>query len=269
MDKDLKTGLWNIFYTFLYENFQYEFEKYFKSLWTDHFKKRLDKIVKIYDEDIGDRFYDEEATRKKFVNDCSSLIEKSIFSDNKQWWDIYNLIQFSLENFPEQSKDDFKKAVNFCLKRERAAYRIVGNQVSSIIDDSEIEAIESAINDSTVDVAGEHLKKASTLLLDRDKPDYRNSIKESISAVEAVCRYVSGEEKATLSDCLKVIKKNTDIHPAFEVALDKLYGYTSDEGGIRHSLNEGSREIPFSEAKFMLVVCSAFKNYYLLTLPSK
>lgn len=37
-----------------------------------------------------------------------------------------------------------------------------------------------------------HLTKALSLLSDRNKPDYRNSIKESISAVEATCKSLTG-----------------------------------------------------------------------------
>ena len=42
--------------------------------------------------------------------------------------------------------------------------------------------------------------------------------------------------------------------------MNKLYGYTSDEGGIRHSLLEQS-SIDEAEAKFMIVACSAFVNF--------
>ncbi|WGS63939.1 hypothetical protein [Marinitoga aeolica] len=46
--------------------------------------------------------------------------------------------------------------------------------------------------------------------------------------------------------------------------MKKLYGYTSDEKGIRHALLEGeSTNISFDEAKFMLVSCSAYVNYLI------
>ena len=70
---------------------------------------------------------------------------------------------------------------------------------------------------------------------DRVAPDYRNSVKESISAVEAACRHVTGLSSATLADALK---KVSDIHPAYSKAFGQLYGYTSDASGIRHSLTD-------------------------------
>jgi hypothetical protein len=46
-----------------------------------------------------------------------------------------------------------------------------------------------------------HLTTVLYLLSDRKHPDYRNSIKESISSVEAICRKIGGN-KATLGKAL-------------------------------------------------------------------
>ena len=46
-------------------------------------------------------------------------------------------------------------------------------------------------------------------------------------------------------------KRTSDVIP---------YGYTSDQGGIRHALLEESN-IDEAEAKFMMVACSAFVNF--------
>lgn len=54
----------------------------------------------------------------------------------------------------------------------------------------------------------------------------------------------------------------TNIHPAMEAAFRNPYGYSSDEGGIRHSLLEDSK-VGFAEAKFMVVSCSAFANFLI------
>ena len=42
--------------------------------------------------------------------------------------------------------------------------------------------------------------------------DYRNSIKESISAVEAMARLVAENPKATLADALKAIERRGALH---------------------------------------------------------
>ena len=104
------------------------------------------------------------------------------------------------------------------------------------------------------------MKTALELLANRKSPDYRNSIKESISAVEAVCRLITIDQNATLGQAIGKVKKKVQLHPALERAFDKLYGYTSSADGIRHALLEET-DLDFEDAKFMLVSCSAFVNY--------
>ena len=113
-----------------------------------------------------------------------------------------------------------------------------------------------------------HLTRALELFADRQKPDFRNSIKESISAVEALCQQATGDKKATLGDALKRLKASATLHPTLETAFQKLYGYTNDAEGIRHALKEGS-SLTLADAKFMLVVSSAFINLLRSKLPIK
>lgn len=90
-------------------------------------------------------------------------------------------------------------------------------------------------------------------------------IKESISAVEAAVNHVNGTKGKTLTDALKQLDKKRHIHEAMKSAFDKLYGYTSDKHtGIRHAMIDDANSHPsFSDAKFMIVACSAFINWLL------
>ena len=106
------------------------------------------------------------------------------------------------------------------------------------------------------------MRNALDLLSNRKSPDYRNPIKESISAVEAICKIITGKQKATLGGALKEIEKKIKLHPALKNAFNSLYGYTNDAEGIRHALLDKS-SLSFEDAKFMLVSCSAFTNYLI------
>jgi hypothetical protein len=108
----------------------------------------------------------------------------------------------------------------------------------------------------------EHLQQAVTLLAQKPTPDYRNCIKESISAVEALCAVVTGNSKVTLGQALKVIDTEAPLHGALRSAFEKLYGYTSDADGIRHALMEETK-LEQEDAIFMLVACSAFVSYVI------
>ena len=107
---------------------------------------------------------------------------------------------------------------------------------------------------------------ANKLLADRNQPDYENSIKESISAVEALCEILTGTKgkEATLGKMIKKLEDNgVEIHSGLKSAFNILYGYTSDANGIRHAGDIGGPASTFEEAKFMLVSCCAFVNYLM------
>lgn len=156
----------------------------------------------------------------------------------------------------------FPVAINRILEQEKSAYRLIDGIFVPITNDSEIKSIEECIKESFAP-AGIHLKKALEKYSDRESPDYENSIKESISAVESVCCKITGlsGKSVTLGKTLKKLKDNgIEIHGALESAFSQLYGYTSDADGIRHGGIDFTNA-PAEDAKYMLVSCSAFINY--------
>jgi hypothetical protein len=105
-----------------------------------------------------------------------------------------------------------------------------------------------------------HIQTALDLFSKRPDPDYRNAIKEAISAIESIALQMSGKKGAGLGHALGALERKAPLHGALRSAFDKLYGYTSDESGIRHAMIEDSK-VGFEEAKYMIVACSAFVNY--------
>jgi hypothetical protein len=145
-----------------------------------------------------------------------------------------------------------------------ASYRFVSEKIVQITSEEEIASIEKALAlPGGLKPVTAHLHQALTLLADRKTPDYRNSIKESISAIESLSKILSGLTNATLSPALNAVEKKTKLHPSLKEAFQKLYGYTSDAQGIRHALIEES-DLDFEDAKFMLVSCTAFVNYMVV-----
>jgi len=67
------------------------------------------------------------------------------------------------------------------MNREFSGYIFVSGKVMPRISNIEISEIERAMN-SPLDSVNEHLKQALSLISKKENPDYRNSIKESISA---------------------------------------------------------------------------------------
>jgi len=167
-------------------------------------------------------------------------------------------MEFVSQNFPYRPAESFVSACNDTLTREVSAYRFVGGVITPISNEAEISEIGEALDRGRSPVRT-HLARALEMLSDRKSPDYRNSIKESISAVESLVAAVVGE-KGTLGQLVKKLEDEIGLHPALRTAFSNLYGYKSDEDGIRHALLE-SRDLAFEDAKFFLVVCSAFVNF--------
>ena len=167
------------------------------------------------------------------------------------------------KTYNPHSASEVYKYLNATFEKEYVGYRFVGNYITPITDEVEINVINETEHNEC-QIVQEHIIKAVSLLSDREKPDYENSIKESISAVEAICQVilnVNGKE-ASLGNMLKKLEdEGVEIHPAMKQAFNILYGYTSDANGIRHAGNIGGPSSTFEEAKFMLVSCCAFINY--------
>jgi hypothetical protein len=253
MDGELRNALWNTlcscywkkvrldYYKRLLERTDAPMYRLCQQIWADFFKALTD-TVPVHWEDI----YRE--IRAYFLK-CT-------------WNEVYDFIEFVSNVYGDEDVNaHFQKICNGILERELSAYRFVGGKISRITSEEEIAAVEEAIQspDAFKPVSA-HIARALGLLADRKAPDYRNSIKESISAVEATCKLLTGEPKADLHYALKHLANRVGLHPALKEGFIKMYAFTSDEHGIRHALLDES-DLSFEDAKFMLVSCSAFVNY--------
>ena len=248
IDDDLRNGIWNVLIECYWD---LVIPKYFikntpmyifiNKSYSSYFKQPLDTL--------------ENSWRAVYAE-----IRKYYFSC--LWYEIYDFIEFIANNYPLKYRNDtFMSKCNYILERELSAYRFVGGKVTQITSKEEIFEIEKALNISNpFKTVGVHIKGALDLLADKKSPDYRNSIKESISAVEAVCKLITKKSKPDLGQALKILENKIGLHPALKKAFNNLYGYTSNDKGIRHALLEEAELYP-EDAKFMLISCSAFVNY--------
>lgn len=249
MDDALRNGLWNVLWTHHWQRLSgwggfpisdlSDMDTLFNRLWHDYFKRPLDTLPY-----TAATAYEE--TREYFFR-CD-------------WNEVFDFLEFVVGNHPDnQMRIPFMNDCNSVLEREVSAYRFVGERILETTSKEELAEIEEALGTAPKPVA-RHLGKSLDSLSDRKSPKYEDSIKESISAVEAICQLVTGNSKATLGQALKEIKDKVGLHPALKKAFSNLYGYTSSADGIRHALLEESN-LDFEDAKFMLVSCSAFVNY--------
>ncbi|HJZ04341.1 MAG TPA: hypothetical protein VJ327_00575 [Patescibacteria group bacterium] len=253
IDGDLLNGLWNALHIYylepirshLYEYLDKGVKGFLRVIWANYFKSTIKELE---DLESGDIIYD--------------TIQEYFF-DRASWNEIYDFIEFTANNYPlENSNDYFIRHCNNILEEESSAYRFVNKKIAQITSEEEISTIEESLEHAPTSPVHTHLKNALDKITDRENPDYRNSIKESISAVEAACNLIAGQ-KSTLDQTLKKLSSSGKVllHPALQGAFGKLYGYTSDAEGIRHAMLEDKATLQFEDAKFMLVSCAAFINY--------
>lgn len=255
MDESLRVGLWNALKIFVWDKAAYsssamgggyyltasanaELKNLCDRLWFNYFKKPLDTL--------GSDWSEVHHFLRTYYFDA-------------EWFQVYDFVEFVATNYKRpETREKLIDACNSVLEKEKSGYRFLNNQIAPITAQEQLNEIQRAIDNSTA-AEKTHLERALELLSERDKPDYRNSIKESISAVESLVVRVTGE-KGTLGQLLKHLEEKIGLHPALKNGYSHLYGYTSDEGGIRHAILEAPK-VGFEEAKFFLVVCSAFINF--------
>ena len=121
-----------------------------------------------------------------------------------------------------------------------------------------IDAVHE-LDSQGLDGARQHLVRSSAFI---NQGEWAQSMHESISAVESVARRIAPGTN-TLSAALDKLRNQGLLeHPALYQGLDKLYGYTSNEEGVRHSLlNQRESKVEEDEAVFMLGACASFASY--------
>ena len=247
---ELRERIWNVFY-------KEEYDYYDTVDYTSYTTGIEDMML-----EMGIRY--EFPANKSAKNANVEKLHKYVVQNGGIWYRIYDFIEKYLRLMEGDKLQQITKEFNRIFEEEVAPYRILNGLVVPIIGKSELAAIGETIN-SKYESVSIHMTKALELYSDRQKPDYENSVKESISSVEAMCSIITGLSggTATLGNTLKKLKENgINIHPAMESAFKQLYGYTSDSGGIRHGSSEFVN-VASEDAKYMLVSCSAFVNYLM------
>lgn len=251
--QNLSTRLLNILTKYLKEvskdqaSFETKTRPVFNDLWEDYFvlDSTANPLVSHFNYPANDRFI--ESVRDVFKN--------------YNWSNKYRFIEY-LVSKKLGEYERFSQDINLALEKEHSGYRLVEGQFFSISNEEELQTIRDVFNSPSewgnVEI---HMKSAIRLFSDLDEPNYRNSIKEAISAVEAACKSKVKKQKTTLGKALGELEAKYNLPKNIKNAMDQLYGFTNNHGGIRHSIDDKNIEVTQNEAKFMIITCSAFVNY--------
>lgn len=225
--------------------------------------KKRDDIVR----EIVQKLYNLPAPAWKSMNEevVLEFIEKTIVSDSYN--KIFDMLEFTIALFhrlhysSSYRNNNYYIQINRLFEREFVGYRFIGTKISPISDSIEVASLQESYN-SPYELVKEHIVKANIFLSNREKPDYPNSVKESVSALEALAQIITGTtgSEATLGKMLKKLEEEKIISSAMKSAFSTLYGFASESKGVRHSSVNGET-VSFEEAKYIMVISTAFINF--------
>jgi AbiJ N-terminal domain 4 len=156
------------------------------------------------------------------------------------WQKFFDILEFSARLLASDRDSTRGRTIyddlNAVLEQQGCAYRFISGQLAPLTNPTEMAEVARATQ-SAVPSASAHISEALKLLPPNKDASPRNSVKESISAVEGALKHLTQQPSATLTDGLAAFEaRYGTLHPALRGGLVKLYGYTSDEKGVRHAL---------------------------------
>ena len=121
-----------------------------------------------------------------------------------------------------------------------------------------VEKALRVLTDGPFGGAREHLRKSVDCI---NTGDYSGSVRESIHAVESVSRRLDGNARTLSGALASLAERGLVLHGAFKSGIKQLYGYASDEDGIRHSLSDATANVDVADAVFMFGACASFAAF--------
>jgi hypothetical protein len=248
ISQELRAVLWQFIYSQIKrQTSSGSFETYVAGTW----KPILEAVHVLHFHRMADEF---SAGLSDILPSVKRVFEEGSYAD------IYGWLQFVLRKSPPS---DFAKNLEIRLAYCRSPFRIVGGDVLyPLASDADARTVQQAFTDlkgSSLGGGYEHLRQAAEELTDGN---FAGAIRESMHAVESVVRVL--EPDGDFSKALAKLEAKTSIHGALKRGFTAIYGFTSDEQGIRHPLLEKEApDVDEADALFMIGACSAFISYLI------
>ena len=240
LEPSLRNRLWNVIRSSYFSSAAWspDLNAFVERLWDEYFKWPQDSIP--------------YATVLQTIRD---------YYFHAEWNQVYDFLEFCPGAFPSADLNArFVARANAVFVQELAPYRFLGQRLVRVSSSEEFEAIEQALaNAHPLESVQERLRRALDLLADRHAPDYEASIRESLEALAALERTLSGRAPKFLARMADAVEAGL---PSVERSR-KPSRQSRIWSGLGQGRDAGREEAHFDDAKFALVVCSAAVNYAL------
>lgn len=207
--------------------------------------------------------------------DSWSCLESLKFIINSlEWYQFYDIVELIGElikdnehvyfdmlggNAYEQFMfSSYRQKINDLFSQHKVQWKLseLGSLESALPKDlqARIQHTDNILMDR-FEPARKHYAKARAFILS-PSTDPENSIKESVSALESVCKSIY-PNTSTLGDALKLMKKEKLISPMLITVFEKFYTYANAEPAVRHGSDKESNVIEY-DAELALHMSAAF-----------
>ena len=189
----LRHGLWDTLRTFCFTDsriydvsrdteFSRAFDDLTWSLWFNFYRESID-------------------TRPYYASDALQDIKRKFYSS--RFNEAYDFVEFMADRSVGSSRDGLIQVCNEIFTRERSAFRFAGPILVRVTDENQRIEIASSIEQNKSVAVASHIARAAQLYSQQPNPDYRNSIKEAISAVEAAVAFLTGDKPSGVAKPLR------------------------------------------------------------------
>ena len=175
---------------------------------------------------------------------------------------LFNLIEFLVRH--SGCSDVLKRELAGAFVTARSAYRIFDNEyIAAIGTEEQAAAFERAIADAEAKNATAARKQLVAAGVELRNSNWAGCVRECINAVEATAVRLAPKTD-TLGKALNALETRGHLHGSLKAAFCSLYGYSSDEKGVRHALVfREEAQVDEADALFMLGACASFVSYLL------
>ncbi len=254
LPKRVRIRLWDHIHSSLQESSEFVFilpETDLKDPWS--------KIL--YDHHI-DFLYRPEDSFSNSLESNAADIQKLIM--RQKYNRVFDFLQFVLRH--ELSPPGLSDLIKKTLEKFMCAYTVIEDDptivpISSPEQGAAIQESLKVLAPGPFEGARAHFRKSAECL---NSNDLAGSVRESIHAIESVAKRLDKNAKRSLKPALDaLVKRGMVLHPSLKKGVEKLYGYTSNEDGIRHALLEDNSNVDMEDAVFMFGACASFSSYLI------
>lgn len=195
--------------------------------------------------------------------------------DACHWYEVYEVVEAVAQELRRAEQEPwsdrtqayrpqhFELELNRYFRREGIGWQLKDGLVNvrgPEAFEQSLAAAKAELEESNRATAANEIHEALRDLSRRPSPDITGAIQHALAAVECVMRDVFSDPKPTIGDLVK--RHREKIPPPLDTAIEKLWGYASEQG--RH-LREG--RVPSQREAELVVQVAAAISAYLSKMP--